>query len=224
MVAHGGFDDLEVGDVNNDGFDDIIVGKAAGVAAKVAVYSGVGPNVQIGTVIKPYGNFTGGVNLASGNLDGDAADEILIATGSQKGRVETFDFDGVNSFTQVGTTLTPFPSAPSAGLQITALDVDGDGTSEFAVAIKNGGTVKINVFSNTNTLLASFPPPTLGTGIQKLAIGKTDIDQDGSQELVLGLIPSGPNQFLLIDPLTGSVTGGFNAFASLTGGIAVDGA
>ena len=111
--------------------------------------------------------------------------------------------------------------------KIRARRVSGNCTQhqrDVATAIKNGSHVELKVFSNTGAPLASFPPPSLASGISKFGIGKTDINQDGKQELVLGRNPAGIAQFLIIDPLTGSVTDTFNGFSTLVGGFSIDGA
>ena len=206
------------GDINSDGFDDIIAGTTSGNITKFAAYSGAGSHAKLGNTIFPFGqNFTGGVNLAVGNFDADAADEIATASASQVGRVKLWDFNG-STFAQLGATLNPFGS--NVGMQITAIDVDGNGATEFAVANKIGSAIQVKVYNGALVQQGSF---TTTSGITNFGIGKTDVNQDGDQELVLGRNPASTNQYLILDPLTGALIDGFNAWSTLTGNFSIDG-
>jgi FG-GAP-like repeat/FG-GAP repeat len=79
------------GDVNSDGFDDIITGTGSGASPHVKVFSGqTGAELHSFFAYEP--TFTGGVRVAAGDLDGDGRAEILTAPA--KGpppRVKVFD-------------------------------------------------------------------------------------------------------------------------------------
>jgi hypothetical protein len=67
------------GDVNNDGFDDIITGTGPGAIAHVKAFSGVN-NDGLASFF-PYGpGYTGGVFVAAGDVNGDGRDDIITGT------------------------------------------------------------------------------------------------------------------------------------------------
>jgi hypothetical protein len=74
-------------DVNGDMILDLIVGTGAGVSPEVAVYSGADtPDGPFKTELARFApfdaDFTGGVNVAGADIDGNAmADNIIVASG-----------------------------------------------------------------------------------------------------------------------------------------------
>src|SRR5262249_24928173 len=90
-AAYKGGVSVASGDVNGDGDADIIVGTTAGAPAKVAVYSGAGAHAKLGSNIFPFGaGFTGGVNVASGDVDGDGRADVIVGSASKMARVKVY--------------------------------------------------------------------------------------------------------------------------------------
>src|SRR5207244_9181626 len=86
---------VAVGDVNGDGWPDVIVAAGRGGGPRVRVFDGLTGEQLAG----PLGNFfafdssfTGGVSVAAADLNGDGAADIIVAAGSGGGpRVRVFD-------------------------------------------------------------------------------------------------------------------------------------
>lgn len=211
---------LASGDVNNDGFSDIIAGTTAGVPSRVAVFSGASPLTRIGNVITPFGNqYTGGVSLAAGDVNGDKQTELIVGTASRFTRIQLYNLTGA-TFTKLGAMLTPFGTA-NTGVQVTTVDTAGTGVPFIAAATLNSsGTVQVNVINAAGTTQGSY---TQGTGLSSFGIGHVDVNQDKVQELMIGLVPSTGTQVSILNALTGAGVGAFNAFATLIGGVSLDG-
>jgi hypothetical protein len=96
---------LSAGDVDGDGFADIITGTGAGVAGEVRVFGK--SNVPLRS-FKPYGTFTGGLRVGVGDLNGDGRLDLIVGTGSgQPARVRFFDTITLAEMFGTGG-LTPF--------------------------------------------------------------------------------------------------------------------
>jgi hypothetical protein len=82
---------VATGDLNGDGRDEIVAGAGPGGGPRVNVFSGAtGASLESFVAYEP--EFTGGVNVAAGDLDGDGKAEIVTAPGAGGGpRVRVFD-------------------------------------------------------------------------------------------------------------------------------------
>ncbi|MDD5554571.1 MAG: S8 family peptidase, partial [Patescibacteria group bacterium] len=81
------------GDVNGDGKDEIITGTGVGGGPQVRIFDSAG---KVLSQFFAYDkNFRGGVNVASGDVNGDGKDEIITGTGVGGGpQVRIFDSAG----------------------------------------------------------------------------------------------------------------------------------
>jgi CSLREA domain-containing protein len=171
-LAFGGsisddFDGIAVGDINNDGINDVVADSANGA---VRYYLGNG-NGSFGSDNLVYGE--PGSAVAVGHLDNDGQLDIAFAEGSNLWG--TFNNNGIFDGNQINTSA---PASSYIAIQIADLDRDGDGD---IAAINTNGDV---VVARKNAGL-SFTVETVDSGIVDLRdLVLSDLDGDGDLDIV----------------------------------------
>ena len=136
------------GDVNDDGFADIIVGTGFGLG-HVKVFDGAN-NALLASFFAYGPSFTGGVFVAAGDLNGDGHIEIITGAGIN-GHVKAFD----------GSTLAevrsfiPFPGF-TGEVHVAGGDIDKDRVDDIIVGAGPGAGPHVKIFSggNSNRLIS----------------------------------------------------------------------
>ena len=119
------------GDVDGNGFDDVITGAGPGSGPAVTVFDGFAGGALVAFLAFPP-TFTGGVEVAAGDINGDGRPEILAVQGCGSGSTPVVRaFDG-----RSGTLTREYAAAAagaSCGLHVAAGDVNGDGVADIVV-------------------------------------------------------------------------------------------
>jgi serralysin len=160
-----------------------------------------------------------GVRVATGDINGNGVEDIVVGTGGKRGEVRVFDgTDGSLIWSAL-----PFGAAPNYTLGVTVAvgDVDGDGKAEVVVGGGSGGNAHVAILNGAtgaqkDSFLA-FPASFKGGGT--VAVG--DTDGDGRAEIVVAA-GDGSSQVAVFDAVTKVQIKTFKAFSGqFSGAISV---
>jgi hypothetical protein len=131
---------VAAGNVDGAPGDELVVAAGAGGGPQVRVLQENGLGLS---AFQAYpAQFTGGVYVTTGNVDGVPGEEIITGAGAGGGpQVRVFRFDG----TPIGGFFAFDPRFPG-GVRVTAADVDGDGIDEIVAGAGPGGGPQVRVF------------------------------------------------------------------------------
>src|SRR5205823_274490 len=139
---HGGAR-VATGDINGDGVPDVIVAAGPGGGPHVKVFDGT--NLALIRSFFAYApGFTGGVQLAVGDVDGDGFADIVTGPGAGGGpNVKVFS--GADN--SVLLSFYAFDRRFTGGVSVAAGDVRNAGRVDIAVGAGPGGGPHVRVFN-----------------------------------------------------------------------------
>jgi hypothetical protein len=186
---------VATGDVDGDGYDDLITVAGPGAASHVKVFSGVDFHV-IRSFFAYDPAFTGGVSLAVGDVNGDGAADIITGADAGGGpHVKVFRFDDLS----VESYFFAFDPSFAAGLFVAAGDTNGDGRADVMVSGDLGSLPVVRVFDGeSGSLMSEFAA--FGAGfLGGVRLAATDFNGDGRADVVAGS-GVGSTQTRVLDP------------------------
>jgi fibronectin-binding autotransporter adhesin len=202
------------GDVNGDGFDDVITAPGPGTTPIVRVISGADGS-EIESFLAFDAKFRLGLNVAAGDVNGDGRADLI--TGSGPGgipQVRVFDGSTGKPFSGTIGYFLAYDATFRGGVSVAAGDVNGDGNADIITAPGPGrGTaLLVRVFDAlTSAELGRFLPyPAVFQGGVRVAAG----DVTGTGEAAVITAP-GPKREPLVrafDALTSHELESFLAF------------
>jgi hypothetical protein len=144
---------VAAGDIDGDGYSDIITGAGAGGGPHVQAFSGRDGS-QLRSFFAYAPDFTGGVTVAAGDVDGDGYADIITGAGFGGGpHVQVFS--GVDNHRM--SSFFVYESTVRNGIFVAAGDLDGDGRVELVTGPGDGGGPAVRAFDpRTGQLKTSF--------------------------------------------------------------------
>ena len=140
------------GDINGDGYQDIITGAGPGGGPNVKAFSGLDGSVLL-DFFAFNSSFTGGVSVAAGDINNDGHSDIVVGAGAGGGpQVSIFsglDQSLIRSFFAYAVGFT-------GGVFVAVGNVTGDDQIEIITGAGAGGGPMVSLFNSGATLLGSF--------------------------------------------------------------------
>lgn len=205
---------LTSGDVDGDGAAEIIIAPSQSGGPEVKIYSLTG--TLLGRFMAYAASYRGGVNLASGDVDGDGTDEII--TGTSTGRaahIRVFNGRG-----QLENQFFAFPESFRLGINLASGDVDNDGQSEIVAAPVDSAGPHVRIFNGRGQLEGQFfaYPQTYRLGLN---LTVADLDGNGVGEIITAPNHQATAHVRIFDR-QGSVQGQFFAYPTFfRGGVSL---
>jgi hypothetical protein len=182
-----------LGDVTGDGIPDVIVAPASG-APIVKIFDGVdGHFVRQFNPYPDLPKYTGGVELAVGDVNGDGWNDIVVGPASSTvAPVRAFDGTPSGVHGQIGTDFYPFGASNRISLSLAVADQNVNGganNGQVVVASTVNGIATVRSFFLFRGQFlfvpgSEFQPlgPTAGT-TPRVATG--DVNGDGRQDIIV---------------------------------------
>jgi hypothetical protein len=180
--------DVAVGDVNNDGYEDVLTGTGDSGGPRIRVLDGKSiadgddPPAVLYDFFPYEESFRGGVFVGTGDVNGDDFSDVIAGTGVGGGaRVVVFDGktgDPIQNF-------FAFDASVRTGVRVGAGDIDGDGNDDILVGSGAGGGPQVRALSGKDgRQLASFFADD-GKSRGGVYVGAEDLDGDGTDDFLV---------------------------------------
>lgn len=205
-------------DVDGNGTADVITGAGPGGSPTVTVFDG-GSGVPKLAFFALASNFTGGVNVAAGDVTGDGLPEILVAPGCGTAAPSVVRaFDG-----RTGTLVRDYPLSPvtGCGFHVAAGDVNGDGVADIVVGSASLGPSFVRVINGSSSeIIREFFPYTSAYG-GGVFVAAGDVSGDGFADIVTGAGAGGTPHVRVFDGTSGNqIAGALGSFLAYPSGFA----
>jgi hypothetical protein len=211
---------VAVGDVNGDGHKDLIAAAGPSGGPVVKVFDGT-TGAVLSTFFAYAPTFTGGVNVAAADLNGDGKAEVITGAGGGGGPM-VHVFNGLTGVEKAA--FFAYDPSVRGGVRVAAGDLDGDGKAEIVTGPGFGGGPNVRAFrlagpNDARTVSGFFAlDPSFTVG---LYVASADLDGDGKAEIVVGAGAGGGPQVGVFSADGNKLASYFAYAADFRGGVRV---
>jgi Ca2+-binding RTX toxin-like protein len=203
--AFAGISVTDAGDINGDGFDDVMIGVpgdgisigyGGGVYVLFGSATGLAPTIDSTSLgdagfrqREPLDGAGFGSYVAAGDVDGDGFDDVIVAS-NNNAEVRTIFGDSVVEFARVSTEIgIEAESVAVAG------DIDGDGIDDLLINRSAGGNASFVVFGSSSRGNLAETDITGDVGFKLVgdassgvghALAGGDVNGDGAADIIVG--------------------------------------
>lgn len=149
-TSYKGEINITTGDVNGDGFEEIIAATGEGVRSQIKIFSNKGELQLI--QYSPFAqDYLGGVNLASGDIEGDGIDEIITCQALGGSLCKIYKYENQKTILNEWSVFNN-----NRGVEVSFGDIDRDGEGEIITSTKNNVNQQIKIFKGTKEKIKEF--------------------------------------------------------------------
>ena len=170
---------VATGDINADGYADVIVGAGQTGGPRVKVFNGAA-GYAINTIAPAMDffaydpSFTGGVTVSAGNRDTQSGDEVITGAGVGGGpNIRSFNAAG-----QLIDNFFAFSTGITSGIFIAAGYVDSDGTADIIAGTGFGTTTQVAAFFSTGARPTALPFTNVFIGGARVGVVVNSLGQE----------------------------------------------
>jgi len=164
---------VAAGDVDGDGRDDIVTAPGPGAAPLIHVFSGVGL-VTLASFFAYAPEFTDGVFVSAGDVDGDGAADVITGGGASRRAVPVQAISASAAGVHVVASFFAYSPDSADGVTVAAADVNGDDLADVVTGTERGAPL-VKVFDGRDSsVLSSFFAynPQMGSGVYVAAAAR----------------------------------------------------
>jgi uncharacterized protein YvpB len=170
---------IALGDVDGDGKKEIITGAGPGALSHVKIFEENG--IYSGYSFFPFHqNYRGGVNVASGDIDGDNIDELIFGQASLgEARIKVYKLNG-----EILADFLAYNTSAEFGVNVSAGDINNDGQDEIITGAGRKGGPHVRVFNGKGKPFGIELFPFHNDFRGGVWVGIGDVDGDNKNEII----------------------------------------